>query len=193
MNLGQSPACMGHTTNDIRKKRKKVFYNSALWWCALECLVKINMNNINSLTVIVPVLWNSLPLHLYHSVHSTSSPPTSGSCISDLSSSVFLKKLKLHLFRIWTVISGIDPIIGFFISSSFRISSSSRHSSMQFSVRFYHTSVQEWVFSKLLNFYKLKIRYNSSNRSFSLHLIPFGFFSFISFTFIWSLKLKLVT
>ena len=47
------------------------------------------------------VLWNSLPSHLRHSAHhSTSSSPTSGSCISDLSTSVFLKKLKSHLFRI---------------------------------------------------------------------------------------------
>jgi hypothetical protein len=47
------------------------------------------------------VLWNSLPSHLRHFAHhSTSSLPISGSCISDLSTSLFLKKLKSHLFRI---------------------------------------------------------------------------------------------
>ena len=48
-----------------------------------------------------PVLCNSLPSHLRHSAHhSTSSSPTYGFYTSDLSTSVFLKKLKFHLFRI---------------------------------------------------------------------------------------------
>ena len=48
-----------------------------------------------------PVLWNSLPSHLRHSAHHSTSPvPIAGSCISDLSTSLFLTKLKSHLFRI---------------------------------------------------------------------------------------------
>ena len=48
-----------------------------------------------------PVLWNTLPAHLRHSAHhSNASLPTSESCFSNLSTSVFLKKLKSHLFRI---------------------------------------------------------------------------------------------
>ena len=49
-----------------------------------------------------PVLWNSLPSHLRHSAHySTSSSPTSGSFISYLLNAYFQQqKLKSHLFRI---------------------------------------------------------------------------------------------
>ena len=48
-----------------------------------------------------PLLWNNLPSHIRYSVHqSPLSLPTSGSCISDLSTSIFLKKLKSHLFCI---------------------------------------------------------------------------------------------
>jgi hypothetical protein len=48
-----------------------------------------------------PVLWNSLPSCLRHSPHhSNSFLPTSESPISDLSTSLFLKQLKSHLFRI---------------------------------------------------------------------------------------------
>jgi hypothetical protein len=47
------------------------------------------------------VLWNSLPSHLRHSAHHSTFPvPIAGSCISDLSTSLFLTKLKSHLFRI---------------------------------------------------------------------------------------------
>jgi len=45
-----------------------------------------------------PVLWNSLPPHLRHcGLHS---PTSSGSSVSDLSTPLFLKKLKSHLFRV---------------------------------------------------------------------------------------------
>ena len=44
-----------------------------------------------------PVLWNSLPPHLRHSAFNS---PTSDSRLSDYSTSLFLKKLKSHLFRI---------------------------------------------------------------------------------------------
>ena len=47
-----------------------------------------------------PVLWNSLPSYLRHAAHHSTSSPTPGSCIPELSTSVFLKKLKSHLFRI---------------------------------------------------------------------------------------------
>ena len=47
-----------------------------------------------------PVLWNSLPSHLRHTAHHSTSSPTSDSGIPELSTSVFLKKLKSHLFRI---------------------------------------------------------------------------------------------
>ena len=70
-----------------------------------------------------PVWCNDLTSHLRHSTHhSTSSSPTSGNCISDLSTSVFLKKIKIsplshflstlictHLGFSRTDISGIDP------------------------------------------------------------------------------------
>jgi hypothetical protein len=47
-----------------------------------------------------PVLWNSLPSHLRHAAQHSTSSPTPGSCIPELSTSVFLQKLKSHLFRI---------------------------------------------------------------------------------------------
>ena len=71
----------------------------------------------------------------------------------DPSTSVFLKKLKSYLFGFsfpsysvltWASfgwISLVLTLLGFFISSSFCISSSSCHSFMQFSVWFYYTSV----------------------------------------------------
>ena len=47
-----------------------------------------------------PVLWNSLPSHLRYTAHHFTSSPTSDSGIPELCTSVFLKKLKSHLFRI---------------------------------------------------------------------------------------------
>jgi hypothetical protein len=48
-----------------------------------------------------PVLWNSLPSYLRHTAHhSKSASPTADSCNPDLSTSLFLKKLKSHLFHI---------------------------------------------------------------------------------------------
>ena len=47
-----------------------------------------------------PVLWNSLPSHLRYAAQHSTSLPTSGSCIPDLSIHLLLKKLKSHLFRI---------------------------------------------------------------------------------------------
>jgi hypothetical protein len=47
-----------------------------------------------------PVLWNSLPPDLRHFTHHlTSSTPSFDSPVSDLSTSLFLKKLKTHLFH----------------------------------------------------------------------------------------------
>jgi hypothetical protein len=84
-----------------------------------------------------PVLWNSLPSHLRHAAQHSNSSPTSGSCISDLSPSVFLKKLKSHFFALShflssltcshlgysrTDISGIDPAWSFhFIVISYHL------------------------------------------------------------------------
>ncbi len=93
-----------------------------------------------------PVLWKSTFTPSSEAHHSTSTSPTSGSCISDLPTSVFLKNLKSHLFCISFPpssvltcdslgrISLVLILLGLFISFSFRISSSSRHSSTQFSV-----------------------------------------------------------
>jgi hypothetical protein len=68
-----------------------------------------------------PALWNSLPPDLRHfSSHSTSSQPNLNSPLFSLSPSVFLKRLKTHLFHfsfppqshrldcLWMAISGID-------------------------------------------------------------------------------------
>jgi hypothetical protein len=48
-----------------------------------------------------PVLWNDLPSYLRHTAHhSKSASSTADSCNPDLSPSLFLKKLKSHLFHI---------------------------------------------------------------------------------------------
>jgi len=48
--------------------------------------------------VSAPVLWNNLPSHLRQVVHHVTLCPISNSPMSDLSTSLFLKKLKTHLF-----------------------------------------------------------------------------------------------
>jgi len=47
----------------------------------------------------VLVLWINLPFHLRQVVHHVTPSPISNSPVSDLSTSLFLKKLKTHLFH----------------------------------------------------------------------------------------------
>ena len=67
-----------------------------------------------------PVLWNSLPSHLPHTAHHSTSSPTSDSGKPELSTSVFLNKFKSHLFRIsfppqsvitWATLGRISPVL----------------------------------------------------------------------------------
>jgi len=46
-----------------------------------------------------PVLWNNLPSHIRQVVHHVTPSAISNSPVSDLSISLFLKKLKTHLFH----------------------------------------------------------------------------------------------
>jgi len=85
-----------------------------------------------------PVLWNNFPSHLHQVVHHVT-PSISNSLVSDLSNSLFLKKLKTHLFHssfsflvcihlgnLRTDISGIDQASSFHltrISLSFTVTS----------------------------------------------------------------------
>jgi len=46
-----------------------------------------------------PVLWNNLPSHIRQVVHHVTSSPISNSPVSNLSTSLFLNKLKIHLFH----------------------------------------------------------------------------------------------
>jgi hypothetical protein len=47
-----------------------------------------------------PVLWNNLPSDLRHIAHASTSSPTLHSPLSEISTSLFLKRLKTHLFHI---------------------------------------------------------------------------------------------
>jgi len=55
----------------------------------------INIYMLNS----APTLWNNLPSHLRQVVHHVILSPISNSPVSDLSTYLFLKKLKTHLFH----------------------------------------------------------------------------------------------
>jgi len=46
-----------------------------------------------------PVLWNNLPSHLRQVVHHVTPSISNSPDVSDLSTSLFLKKLKAHLFH----------------------------------------------------------------------------------------------
>jgi len=59
-----------------------------------SCLKIVNWSFYHS----PPVLWNNRPSHQRQVVHHAT-PPISNSPVSDLSTSVFLKKLKTHLFH----------------------------------------------------------------------------------------------
>jgi len=56
-----------------------------------------------------PVLWNNLPSHLRQVVHHVTPSPISNSPVSILSTSLFLKKLKTHLFHSSFFISLYSP------------------------------------------------------------------------------------
>jgi hypothetical protein len=95
-----------------------------------------------------PVLWNSLPSSLRHAAHLSTSSPTPGCCIPDLTTSVFLNKLKSYLLRIsfppssvhtWATLGRmflVLTLLGLFTSLSFRINLSSPHSRIHFLVGF---------------------------------------------------------
>jgi len=106
----------------------------------LSPLVALLSHLVLKYQISAPVLWNNLPSHLCQVVHHVTPSPISNSPLPDLSTSLFLKKLKTHLFHfsfspnlyspmgyLRTDISGIDQAC-LFISHTFRYPSPSYHS-----------------------------------------------------------------
>ena len=78
-------------------------------WSLRNCMKIAN----RSFYHFAPVLWNSLPSHLcFFTLHSISALVLD-SCISDLSISCFLKKMKSHIFCIFFLITHLSSLFTF--------------------------------------------------------------------------------
>jgi len=95
--LSISKSCF-HNNRDQRRIRNTIDQTIACTIATSLIHSKINYCN-RSYYHSAPVLRNNLPSHLCQVVHHLTPSPISNSPVSDLSTFLFLKKLKTHLFH----------------------------------------------------------------------------------------------